>query len=70
MRNTADLTDGKPIAVRSKSISGVSAVNPLFYFTTSMEERERCYLYLLSRVVSGTEQKSYIMFCQINSFFT
>jgi hypothetical protein len=29
MRNTADVTGGKPIAVRSQSISGVSAVNPL-----------------------------------------
>jgi hypothetical protein len=28
MRNTADVTGGKPIAVSSQSISGVSAVNP------------------------------------------
>jgi hypothetical protein len=28
MRNTAGVTGGKPIAVRSQSFSGVSAVNP------------------------------------------
>jgi hypothetical protein len=32
MRNTADVTGGKPIAVCSQSISGVSAVNPLVAF--------------------------------------
>jgi hypothetical protein len=29
MRNTADVTDDKPIAVLLQSISGVSAINPL-----------------------------------------
>jgi hypothetical protein len=29
MRNTADVTGGKPIAVFLQSISGVSAINPL-----------------------------------------
>jgi hypothetical protein len=28
MKNTADVTDGKPIAVLLQSISGVSAINP------------------------------------------
>jgi hypothetical protein len=28
MRNTADVTCGKPIAVRLQSISGMSAINP------------------------------------------
>jgi hypothetical protein len=32
MRNTADATGGKPIAVLSQSISGVSAINPLVAF--------------------------------------
>jgi hypothetical protein len=40
MRNTADVTGGKPIAVLLQYISGVSAINPLVAFTTSMEERE------------------------------
>jgi hypothetical protein len=29
MRNTAEVTGGKPIAVLLQSISGVSAINPL-----------------------------------------
>jgi hypothetical protein len=32
MRNTADVTGGKPIAVLLQSISGVSALNPLVAF--------------------------------------
>jgi hypothetical protein len=32
VRNTAGVTSGKPIAVWSQSISGVSAVNPLVAF--------------------------------------
>jgi hypothetical protein len=32
MRNTANVTGGKPIAIWSQSISGVSGVNPLVAF--------------------------------------
>jgi hypothetical protein len=32
MRNTADVTGGKPIAVLLRSISGVMAINPLVAF--------------------------------------
>jgi hypothetical protein len=32
MKNTADVTGGKPIAVLFQSISGVSAINPLLAF--------------------------------------
>jgi hypothetical protein len=32
MRNTADVTGGRPIAVLLQSISGVSAINPLVAF--------------------------------------
>jgi hypothetical protein len=32
MKNTADMTGGKPIAVLLQSISGVSAINPLVTF--------------------------------------
>jgi hypothetical protein len=60
MRNTADVTGGEPIAVRSQSILGMSTVNALVYLvqsvwgpgrvgTISMEERERCYSLILSR---------------------
>jgi hypothetical protein len=41
------VTGGKPIAVLLQSISGVLLIlqSP---FTTSMEERERCYSFVLS----------------------
>jgi hypothetical protein len=32
MKNAADVTGGKPIAVLLQSISGVSAINPLVAF--------------------------------------
>jgi hypothetical protein len=32
MRDTANVTGGKPIAVSSQSISGVNAINPLVAF--------------------------------------
>jgi hypothetical protein len=32
MRNTADVTGGKPIVVLLRSIAGVSAINPLVVF--------------------------------------
>jgi hypothetical protein len=32
MRNTADVTGGKPIAILLQSFSGVSAINPLVAF--------------------------------------
>jgi hypothetical protein len=46
---TAGGTDGKPIAVWTQSISGANAINPLVAFTTSIEERERCYSFILPR---------------------
>jgi hypothetical protein len=45
MTNTADVTNGKPIAVLLQSISGVSAINPLvaFYDTTRKREVQLFY---------------------------
>jgi hypothetical protein len=55
MRNITAVTGGKPIAVCSQSISGVNAIiNPLVAFTTTMEEREMCYSFILSRTPHGT----------------
>jgi hypothetical protein len=39
MRGTADVTDGKPIAVSLQSISGGDAVNPLVAFYDIHGER-------------------------------
>jgi hypothetical protein len=48
MRNTLDVAGGKPIAVWLQPISGGNTVNHM-PFTTSMEEKERCYSFVLSR---------------------
>jgi hypothetical protein len=48
------MTGGKPIAVLLQSISGVSAINPLAAFTTSMGERETYYSFILSRTPHET----------------
>jgi hypothetical protein len=53
MSNTVDVTGGKPIAVLLQSISGVSAINPFVAFC-AMEERERCYSFILSRTPHET----------------
>jgi hypothetical protein len=49
MRNTADVTDGKPIAVLLQSISGVSAIHPLvaFYDIHGKEKRGAIILFCL-----------------------
>jgi hypothetical protein len=39
VKNTADVTGGKPIAILLQSISGVSAINPLVAFY------DICYCY-------------------------
>jgi hypothetical protein len=47
MRNTADVTGGKPIADLLQSISDVSAINPLVTFYIHVGKRE--VLFFLSR---------------------
>jgi hypothetical protein len=57
MKNTADVTGSKPIAVLLQSISGVSAIYPLaaFYYICSIAKKEQN---LLGReLVSGAEIK-------------
>jgi hypothetical protein len=46
MRNTADVTGGKPIAVLLQSISGISTINPLVAFYDIHEgKREVLFFY-------------------------
>jgi hypothetical protein len=48
MRNTADVTGGKPITVLSQSISGVSAINPLVaFYDIHGEKREVLFVYFV-----------------------
>jgi hypothetical protein len=54
MRNTADMTGGKPIVVCSQYFSSVTADNPLVAFSKSMGERERFYSFVLSRTPHDT----------------
>jgi hypothetical protein len=48
MRNTADVTGGKPIAFLLQSISGVSAVNPLVaFYDIHLGKRGVLFLYFV-----------------------
>jgi hypothetical protein len=46
MKNTADVTGGKPIAVLLQSISGVTAINPLVaFYGIHAGKREELFFY-------------------------
>jgi hypothetical protein len=48
MKNTADVTGGKPIAVLLQSISGVSAINPLdAFYNIRGGKREVLFFYFV-----------------------
>jgi hypothetical protein len=54
MRNTADVTGGKPIAVLLQPILGVSAINPLVAFYD---------------IQGGKERGAILLFCPGNHLF-
>jgi hypothetical protein len=54
MRNIADVTGGKPIAVLLQSISGVSVITPLVAFYDIHGGKARCYSFILSRTPHET----------------
>jgi hypothetical protein len=54
MRNTADVTGGKPIAVLLQSISGVSAINPLVAFYDIHGGKREVLFFILSRTPHET----------------
>jgi hypothetical protein len=55
MRNTADVTGGKPIAVLLQSISGVSAINPLVaFYDIRGGKREVLFFYFVPATTRGT----------------
>jgi hypothetical protein len=59
MRNTSDVTSGKPIAVLLQSISGVSALNPLVaFYDIHGGKREVLFFYF---VPDTTRELPYIM---------
>jgi hypothetical protein len=64
MRNTADVTGGKPIAVLLQSISGVSAINHLVaFYDIHGVKREGLFFYF---VPDGTRDCYDI--CRISTF--
>jgi hypothetical protein len=46
MRNTAEVTGGKPIAVLLQSISGVSAINPFAFYDIHGRKRELLFCFV------------------------
>jgi hypothetical protein len=75
MRNTADVTGGKHIAVLLRSISGVSAINPLvalydihggkrevsFFYFVPDTTRDHYYLYFVLIICENTTALTYVM---------
>jgi hypothetical protein len=68
LRNTADVTCGKPIAVSSQSISGGALLIFKSPFTTSMEERERYYSFVLSQTPHETYYYVLLMELRLSIF--
>jgi hypothetical protein len=63
MRNTADVTGGKPIAVLLQSISGVSAINPLVaFYDIDGGKREVLFFYFIPNT---TQDIFYSLFIRI-----
>jgi hypothetical protein len=61
MRNTADVTGGKPIAVLLQSISGVSAINPLAaFYDIHGGKREVLFFYFVPDTTRDYEPRSTI----------
>jgi hypothetical protein len=58
MRNTADVTGGKPIAALLKSISGVSAINPLVaFYDIHGGKREVLFFYFVPDTTRDNEMQ-------------
>jgi hypothetical protein len=60
MRNTADVTSGKPIAVLLRSISGVSVINPLVAFSDIHGEKKEVLFFYF--VLDTTRDFIYFIF--------
>jgi hypothetical protein len=61
MRNTADVTGGKPIAVLLQSISGVSAINPLVaFYDIQWGKREVLFFYFVPDTTRDMK-KNYVL---------
>jgi hypothetical protein len=60
MRNTADVTGGKPMAVLLQSISGLSATNPLVaFYDIHGGKREVLFFYFVADTTRDTHTPTY-----------
>jgi hypothetical protein len=63
MRNTADVINGKPIAVLLQSISDVSAINPLVAFYDIHEgKREVIFFYFVPDTTRDQETREITLY--------
>jgi hypothetical protein len=57
MKNTANVSGGKPIAVLLHSISGVRAINPLVaFYDIHVGKREVLFFYFCRRILLQIEE--------------
>jgi hypothetical protein len=69
MRNTADVTGGKPIAALLQSISGVTAINPLVaFYDIHGGKREVLFFYLVPDTTRDVDVR--LKLSQINNSAT
>jgi hypothetical protein len=66
MKNTADMTGGKPIAVLLQSISGVCGINPLFAFY-DIHGGKREVLFFYFACVMDSRPDKYTFFLKIHT---
>jgi hypothetical protein len=65
MRNTADVTGGKPIAVLLQSISGVIAINPLVaFYDIHGGKRDVLFFYFVPDTTRDTSIIRYVSLIQ------
>jgi hypothetical protein len=66
MKNTADVTGGKPIAVLLQSISGVSAINPLVsFYDINGGKREVLFFYFVEVTARTRYYDTYSIFIRL-----
>jgi hypothetical protein len=69
MRNTAEVTGGKPIAVVLQSISGVSAINPLVaFYGIHGGKREVLFFYFVPDTTRDCQEL--LLFIKKHKYFT
>jgi hypothetical protein len=64
VKNTADVTGGKPIAVLLKPISGVSSINPLVaFYDIHGAKREMLFFYFVPDTTRDSFKTGFFLLC-------